>query len=234
MNIAIVDDEENQLTDISQKVKSYLQKRDISFQVFIYRSGEELLSTNQSFDLIFLDIQMDGITGMETAKQLRVKGIKSFIVFVTISKEYVYEAFEVEASDYLLKPINDIRFKNMMDRISKRLKAKNKNLIISSKGHAFKSILLSDILYCEAVNHKIHINTKTTVFKNSFKIAELEAKLDERFFKCHRSYLINLEYVCGYEEGLALLTNGEKIPVSRLRMKEFSKKMLLYMKEGGL
>lgn len=234
MDIAIVDDEINEINKLSDKIKSYMEKVSFPYHIFIYTSGLELLKTNRAFDLIFLDIQMAGLSGMETAHKLRCEENNSFIVFVTVLQEYVYDAFEVTASDYLLKPVDDSRFNRMMDRVCNRVQEREKSsLIISSRGNTCKAISLDDILYCEAVNHKLNIHTQTNTHDCSFKIEELEVRLDMRFFKCHRSYLVNLDYVCGYKDGLALLENGEKIPVSRLRGQDFSLKILQHMKRKG-
>lgn len=234
MDIAIVDDEKNELQLLLNSVKLYTEKQSFPCQIVTFASGLELLRANRPFDLLFLDIQMPELSGMEVAKKLRLDGIRSYIVFVTVLQEYVYDAFEVEASDYLLKPIDDGRFCRMMDRIFTGLQERKKSsLIISSRGNTCKSISLHDILYCEAVNHKISIYTKTGTHDCYFKIEELEHQLDGRFFKCHRSYLVNLDYVWGYQDGLALLENGRKIPVSRLRGQEFSLKMLQHMKKKG-
>lgn len=234
MKIAIVDDDKNQLKLLSDKVNSYLEKLPSPFQIITYPSGTELLKASRPFDLIFLDIQMQELSGMETAKKLRLAGNSSYIVFVTVLQEYVYDAFEVEASDYLLKPVDDKRFERMMNRICSSLQKRNKSsLIITSKGNTCKSVSLQDILYCEAVNHKINIHTKTGIQECYFKIEELERQLDDRFFRCHRSYLVNLDYVCGYQDRLALLDNGAGIPVSRLRGHEFSLNMLQHMKKKG-
>lgn len=234
MEIAIVDDEKDERKILSDKVKSYMEKQALPCQIDTYTSGSELLKANRPFDLIFLDIQMPGLSGMELAKKLRLDGISSYIVFVTILQEYVYDAFEVEASDYLLKPVDDKRFCRMMDRLYSSLQQRGKSsLIIASKGNTCKSISLRDISYCEAVNHKIRICTNTGAHECYFKFEELERQLDDRFFKCHRSYLVNLDYVCGYREGSAFLENGQKIPVSRLRGQEFSLKMLQHLKRKG-
>lgn len=234
MNVAIVDDEERFLLMLSQKVEAYLLKQPASFQISTYKNGSELLKSGLIFDLIFLDIQMDGLSGMETARRLRSAGTCSYIIFVTILTEYVYDAFEVDASDYLLKPIDDKRFIRMMERICPCfLNRENKSLLVTSKGSTCKFILFHDIYYCEAVNHRIFIHAKDDIHICSIKIEELQCRLDDRFFKCHRSYLINLDYVSGYQDGLAYLMNGERIPVSRLRVQEFSPKMPEYMKSRG-
>lgn len=232
IDIAIVDDDPGILMELSRSVTAYMNRRSLPFSVRMFTSGTELLNHIQYFDLVFLDIQMDGISGMDVAKNLRVNGLAHFIVFVTILREYVYDAFDVEAFDYLLKPIDDERFYRMMDRICRHFhKGKEPGLLISSRGNNFKSVFFSDILYCEAMNHKVLIRTKKSQIECCWKINDLKFRLDNRFFQCHRSYLVNMEYVCGYEGGLVLLKNGEEIPVSRLRVGEFSRKMLQYMKD---
>lgn len=233
MDIAIVDDEIQALQAVSDRVIAYAKQRALPCHIFTCTSAEALRKANRTFDLIFLDIQLQSLSGIELAKKLRAEGNNSYLVFVTALPEYVYDAFEVTASDYLLKPIEEGRFLRMMDRICSSLQEREKSsLLIPSRGNACKAVSLRDILYCEAVNHKTLVRTKTEVHSTSFKMEELCARLDDRFFKCHRSYLVNLDAVCGYTDGLALLESGEKIPVSRLRGQEFSMKILQHMKKG--
>lgn len=233
IDIAIVDDDPNDLAELSQRVEAYLKKRPMLFSVHAFACGADLLNCTQDFDLVFLDIQMDGISGMETAEKLRSHGTTGHIVFVTVLNEYVFDAFDVEASDYLLKPIDNQRFERMMNRICSSLQKTSKpGLLITSRGNTCSLLAFDNIFFCEAVNHKMMIHTRDEVFECYFKTAELRSRLDGRFFQCHRSYLVNLKYVCGYGNGLALLENGEKVPVSRLRAREFSQKLLQYMKES--
>ena len=164
---------------------------------------------------------------MDVAKTLRQGGVKSAIIFITVLHEYVYDAFEVEASDFLLKPLNDLRFSRTMDRIYKCLS-------LISKGNTCRLLRLKDIYYCEAINHRIEIHMNGIVHECTLKIKELSQQLDSRFFLCHRSYFVNLDFVVGYADGQAILMNGEKIPVSRLRGQEFSKAVLRRMKEDKL
>ncbi len=232
LNIAMVDDDPEMLQELSQSVNAYMHRRSVQCSVRLFASGTEFLSRMQYFDLVFLDIQMDGISGMDTARDIRIHGLAEYIVFITILSEYVYDAFDVEASDYLLKPIDYERFERMMGRICGHFQRPRKPCLrITSRGNAFRCIFFADISYCEAVNHKIQIHTKDTQIECCLKINDLGKRLDDRFFQCHRSYLVNLEHVCGYEDGLVLLKNGERIPVSRLRAREFSRKMLQYMKD---
>ena len=232
INIAIVDDDPRMLEEVSRKVSDYVDERRLRASLHLFADGAELLRSARRFDLLFLDIQMDEISGMDAAKKLRENGTAGHIIFVTVFDEYVYEAFEVEASDYLLKPIDSARFERTMDRVCQNLhRTKDPGLVISSRGNNFSFLRFNDILYCEARNHKMIIRSKTETLECSLKIDELKGRLDDRFFQCHRSYFINLHYACGYEAGLVALENGEKIPVSRLRAREFSRKMLQHIKE---
>ncbi len=233
IDIAIVDDNTNDRADLSQRVEAYLKERAMLFSVHVFACGADLLNCTRDFDLVFLDIQMDGISGIETAEKLRAHGTTGHIVFVTVLNEYVFDAFDVEASDYLLKPIDNQRFERMMNRICSSLQKTSKpGLLITSRGNTCSLLAFDNIFFCEAVNHKMMIHTRDEVFECYLKTEELRSRLDDRFFQCHRSYLVNLKHVCGYGNGLALLENGEKVPVSRLRAREFSQKLLQYMKES--
>ena len=233
IKIAVCDDEEIMLSKLTQKAIAYMEHTDFPYQIFPFLSAEALLKSNEPYDIVFLDIQMKGMTGLEAALKLREVGSDSFIVFVTVLKECVYDVFEVKASDYLLKPVDDDRFKRTMDRILSYIEDRKKSNLFVQKGTWCKSIRFADILYCEIINRKIYAHTKQGVIDYYFKIEELEKQLDTRFFKCHRSYLVNLQYVCGCENGLAELENGENIPISRLRQQEFVQAVLCYMKAKG-
>lgn len=232
IRIAIVDDEREALIELTQKVKTYFAGKDVSYNIQTFSCGAAFLEETLPFDLIFLDIQMDGLTGMEVARQLYQTTANRFIVFITALQEYVYDAFEVDAIDYLLKPVDSARFTRTMDRVYRKMQDTDTgSLLIPSRGKTYQSVLFREIYYIEALNHRIVICTRDAVFESRFKLAELAELLDSRFFQCHRSYFVNLDFVCGYDDGLALLSNGKGIPVSRLRSHEFSQAVLCYMKE---
>ncbi|QIB70334.1 response regulator transcription factor [Aminipila butyrica] len=232
IRIAICDDDSNMIGELKDKLITYMDEKHQRAQIRSFSSGEDLLSSDESFDIVFLDIQMTGMNGMEAARRLRQSGSESFFVFVSILKEYVYDAFSVEASGFLLKPLDDCRFRATLDRLLRSIQNQQSSILTVQKGTWCKSIPFVDILYCEAINRKIFVHTKQEVIDYYFKMKELEKKLTPDFFCCHRSYLVNLRAVCGYEKGLAKLSNGENLPVSRLRQQEFMEAMLTYMKKG--
>lgn len=147
----------------------------------------------------------------------------------------VFQSFEVQAFDYLVKPIEKEHFEKTMERLLVTIQDTTKaNLLVQRR---YESILIhfDDIVFCEIINRKIYLHLKTgDVIDYYEKIENLEAKLDSRFFKCHRSFLINLKYLKSYKNGTAIMEYGKEIPVSRLRSKEFSDIILQYMKEWRL
>ncbi|SNS92537.1 two component transcriptional regulator, LytTR family [Anaerovirgula multivorans] len=233
ISIAICDDEDYMLNELQQKISTYMDTNELLYSIQLFNSSESLLYKKSHFDIIFLDIQMDRVNGMEAAKQIRKKDEKCFIIFITVLKEMVFEAFEVGASNYLIKPLADDKLSRTLDRIIKQLSDAECQYIIIHKGQAYWQIKISDIYYCEVIKRKIYIHLKNEIMDYYDSIESLEKTLPTNFFRCHRSYLINLNYVKGYENSNAILANGSSIPVSRLRQQDFSQAILKYMKNRG-
>jgi len=241
INIGICDDEAAVLQHIKRLAAEFFYVKNVKVNIFLFTSGEELLNCNQDMNIVFLDIQMRPIDGMETAKKLRAKKFNGFIIFITILKEMVFQSFEVEAFDYLLKPIEKKNFEKTMNRLLCAMKsAARANLLVQCKT---ESIIVSfdEIIFCEIIDRKIYLYLKSESGKKCAqpisyyeKIENLEKKLDSRFFRCHRSYLINMQYLLSYENCTAYMTENYQIPVSRLRSKDFAARVLQYMKEWRL
>ena len=199
-----------------------------------FSSGYALLKWPEEFDVIFLDIQMERPDGMETARLLRQRDNHSLIVFVTVLKECVFDAFQVEAYDYLLKPLDSARFRQTMDRALGWLERDAAKNLVIQRGSGCQVVLLSDLMYCEVLGRKIYLHKNDGRVVDYYdRLEELEQRVDSRFFKCHRSYLVNLDYVSGCQGGQVLLQRGERLPVSRLRERELTQALLRHMKERG-
>lgn len=146
---------------------------------------------------------MDGIDGMETARKLRSKNYKGYLIFITVLKEMVFQAFEVQAYDYLVKPIEEEYFDKKMERLFASMQNANEANLLIQKGYESNIISFDDIIFCEIVDRKIYLHLKSgEVIDYYDRIENLETKLDGRFFKCHRSYLINLSYLKSYKNGI--------------------------------
>lgn len=232
VSIGICDDETYMLDMLTEEVSQFFNQENMEITVFPFQNGKALLDCDKELDIVFLDIQMDGPDGLETAKELRSRGYGGFLIFITVLQEYVFNAFEVQAFDYLVKPLQRDNFFRTMHRLLLSVRNHREKQLLIQKGTEWSIVPFEDIVYCEVINRKVYLHLRDeSVLDYYDKIGNLERKLDERFFKCHRSYLLNLQYLKGYKAGQASLANGDTVPVSRLRGDEFAAVILQYMKE---
>ncbi len=228
IHIAICDDEPCMSDALRQMVSAFFRGKNIDTMITQYTSGEQLLRSQKKIDILFLDIQMGGVSGMETAKKLRRRKFKGFLIFITVLREMV---FEVQAFDYLVKPIDETRFEHMMGRLLSSLQDAGGAGLLIQKGYESSIIPFEDIVFCEIIDRKVYVHLVSSEIIDFYdRIDHLETKLDDSFFRCHRSFLIHLKYLKSYKNGTAYMENGKEIPVSRLRSKEFSSVILRYMK----
>ena len=231
IHIAICDDEKHMSDHIRSMISDFFRKKNQEISLHMFSSGEELLSYNGQIDILFLDIQMKDMDGMETARKLRADKFRGFLVFITVLKEMVFQSFEVQAYDYLVKPVDKKQFEKTMERLYASTQNASEDSLLVQKGYEGRIIPKDEIVFCEIIDRKIYLNLASGEVVDYYeRIENLETKLDNRFYRCHRSYLINLKHLKGYKNGTAYMDNGKEIPVSRLRSKEFSSVVLQYMK----
>ncbi len=231
IHIAICDDEKHMVDHIKALVSDFFRKKNREIHLRTFLSGKELLSYNGQIDILFLDVQMKGMDGMETARKLRADQFRGILIFITVLKEMVFQSFEVQAYDYLVKPVDEKQFEKTMERLYVSMQNTGEDSLLVQKGYEGRIILKDEIVFCEVIDRKIYLNLASGEVVDYYeRIENLETKLDSHFFRCHRSYLINLKHLKGYKNGTACMDNGREIPVSRLRSKEFSGIVLQYMK----
>lgn len=235
LHIAICDDEPNISEKIKAMVSDFFRRKNLEIIITQFSNGEELLKYGEVIDILFLDIQMNGIDGMETARKLRNRKFKGFLIFITVLKEMVFQAFDVQAYDYLVKPVEEKHFEKTMERLLESMQNASEAGLLVQKGFESSIIALEDIVFCEIIDRKVYLHLVSSEVVDFYeRIKKLETRLDSRFFRCHRSFLINLRYLKSYKNGIAYMEGGKQIPVSRLRSKELSSVILQYMEEWRL
>ena len=235
MRIAICDDEKN----IRELIKGKIANQYPNANIIFYNSGEELLLSDNPIDILFLDIQMQGKNGMETARELRKKDKKIIIIFVTAVEEYVFQAFDVGAFHYIVKPINDTKFKEVLHRAIEEWNAKQptnqepeeKYLMINNGGVHIK-VTIDDIVYAEVFNRKVVIHKLNETIEYYGKMSDLENVAGESFFRPHRAYLINFKYVEKYDATTIYLEKGTAL-MAKQKYPEFVKKYMKYNQRRG-
>lgn len=222
LKIAICDDDE--------QMRGYLQtviSRQTGVQADLYASGEELLSRETEYDILFLDIclkQEEGahrLNGMETARRIRAHS-DMLIIFITAMPDYVYEAYDVEAFHYLLKPIDVKKLEEVTARAAAKAKEKKNvpSLLIKTNGK-FVRIPVDEIYYAENDGRKVTLHTGNGDYSYYEKMEVLEQKLAEGFFRSHRGYLVNLQEVAGYNRMSITLKCGDTVFLSKQKYSGF-------------
>lgn len=231
MNIAVVDDEKV----IREQICELIRKQHPSHSLKTYESGDELLAAGVPFDMVFLDIQMDGLNGIETAKKLKRCKEDIIVIFVTGVREYVFDAFDVAAFHYLLKPVEEEKFIKVFQRaeaqILKKKSMGKRQLFLKSKGITLNQ---NSILYIESRGKKAAIHTLKEVIEIYAVMSELEGQLSDSFYRCHRGYLVNMAYITEYDNESITLNNGESVYLTRKKHSEFVKTYMWYLQNGGV
>ena len=231
IRIAICDDEKHMSDHIRAMASDFFRKKNREIQLRTFLSGEELLNYDGQIDILFLDIQMNGVDGLETARKLRAGKFRGFLIFITVLKEMVFQSFEVQAYDYLVKPVDEKQFGKTMERLYASMQNASEDSLLVQQGYEGRIVPKDEIVFFEVIDRKIYLNLASGEIIDYYeRIENLETKLDGHFFRCHRSYLINLKHLKGYKNGTAYMDNGKEVPVSRLRSREFSGVVLQYMK----
>lgn len=173
---------------------------------------------------------------MKTAQIVRKKSYDKLLVFMSASRDYVFDAYDVEAFQYLVKPIEEQKLKNVLQKAVRKTEKRSQAFIIISRERQNKKLFLDDIYYFEIRGRMIDVHGVSGVFSYYGQIGALEQELREKgFFRCHKSYLINLKYVDVYNRQELVLDNGERIAIAKRRYEAFSGEFLRYMrKKGGM
>ena len=218
---AVVDDVQQDQEALCAMLSSYAAKHGLSWQVDCFSSGEALLeaAADIPYAVVFLDIIMDGMDGIETARRLRAMTDNILVVFITTEAGYAVEGYEVEASGFLIKDEvqRELRFDRLMQRLERQLRTEPM-LDLSAYGHP---VLLPTraIFYAEVLDHKMLLHLDRDVVSLRMTMGELKRLLgeDKRFVECHRGILVNLDAVASTGDGVFRMKDGCTVPVSRRR-----------------
>ena len=234
--VLLVEDEEIEL----ETLRDYIdwKKNGIS-RVFTARNGRralECLEENMA-DIVITDIQMPGMDGMETARILRQKNERMVLIFVTAVEEYVFQAFDVAAFHYLVKPFSDEKFEEVVKCAVRSIEKYSENqsdekyMMVQSGGSHMK-VFLKDIVYAEVYNRKVIIHTRDTNIEYYGKLQELSEIAGADFFRTHRAYLVHFKYVQKYDANCVTMENGTAL-IAKQNYPEFVKQYLKYNQRKG-
>lgn len=235
MTIGICEDEVWFARKLKKDTEEFLKEKQIQAEVFVCSRGEELFSCG-SADILLMDIRLPGKNGMWIVRHLQSMGRNSQIIFITSYQDYVFEAFDMDAVHYLLKPVDVKKLYQALERAMSRISWEQgeEKLFTSTAKDGMVKIWFKDIVYAEVFNHQLLIYTLTQKYIIHDSLDALEKKLDGRFFRCHRSYLINMEFVTGVKDGCAVMAGQRQVDISRRKQQAFSLRLLESCRKRGM
>lgn len=239
MNIAVCEDRKEEADWLCDIIRRWSVQNKIDIEITSYENAASFSFAleDHSFDALFLDIKMPGEDGVTLAKRLRQQSYDMSIVFVTGEKEYIMEGYEVDAINYLLKPIDRQKIYQCLDRIYEKNQQQEPFLLLQTEDNTTIKLLQREIYMIEVFSHKLEYTTQRGVFQTLSSMKEIRKKLiSDLFITCHRGILINLLHVNTIEKNHLILNDEKnnfyrKVPVSRRLYTAVNEAFIQFYKE---
>ncbi len=225
MRIAICDDEKEYLDNMVELLQKWSKESDTDVEILRFCDGDSLISQSKltKFDIVFLDIVMPLLNGMDTAREIREYDKSVLLIFLTSSPEFALESYEVKAHNYLLKPATYPRLKNVLDECVALFKKEDPFLLLKTS-YGFQKVYYNNIEFIEALNKKVifHLsNNRSLEIIETLKNIESRLIGDKHFFKIHRSYIAYIPNVDHFDNNSVYTKSGAAIPIARGLGKSF-------------
>ena len=219
---AIVDDYKKDYDKLVEALKNYSKEFGEEFSYEYFDNGLAFLENYKPYyDIIFMDIEMPHIDGIEISAKIREIDTKVCIIIVSNSAQYAVKGYSVDAYGYIVKPITALNFNAVIKKAIEKIKKDNSDFLILTIQGDYRKILMRDIKYIEVMNHDLFFHSEQGVFKKRDVLRNYEDKLEKHgFSKCDKSFLINLNYVDDIIEN-EVIVGSENIKISRTRKKQF-------------
>lgn len=221
MKIAIVEDNNRESTYLQDLITEYCLKNNIGYEALTFISAEDFFTSwPMEVDILFLDILMEEMDGIELATKIRRENERVMIIFTTSNPQYSLAGYTVDALDYLVKPVSKELLFRTLDKAIHRLSVSRQNYFTINNTDGYFVINIMDIYYIEFVKRKLIIHTKSGPVACSRTVQYMEEQLPDTFFRCHNAFLVNLHAVESVM-GSDIVVAGNTIPVSKHRRKDF-------------
>ena len=228
--IAVVDDDPKDAALLKEYVESYCRMNDHAAMIHVYHDGLDLIRSTENHDIVFLDIQMNKLDGLETARFIRKINTDTILIFVTNMAQFAIKGYEVEALDFILKPPSMASIGYVMDKAMKRLDGSGTKALFSLKtSDGTISLSANDITYVEVFDHNLVYHTTRGEYTVRGKLSDVIEKLNpDRFVMCNRSFIVNLRHVSNVSSDY-LLIGDNRISVSKSHRKELIRRFSSFL-----
>ena len=237
MRIAIVDDLKAERALLKKRLSQQLALRGVEANILEFESGEAFLAAEKErrFSAAFLDIYMEGLSGMDAAKELRKTDTDCLLIFTTTSTDHALEGFQVRALHYLVKPFSEEEFSDLLTEMLAKLPRPEPVLTVKVSGSGVR-LRYRVIVSAEHFAHMINIRTtaaKTLATRQSFKAFTEPLKKDPRFFVCGRGVIVNLEHAADFQDAAFCMTDGSRVYVNQELLKPARQAFMEFLLQGG-
>lgn len=227
ITIAVCDDDINSTNMIENLLYKIAKEKDIDIYIDVFYDGAMLINymerSNKIYNLIYLDIEMDSLSGIETARQIRAKDSCAVVIFVSNYDSYFRDMLEVEPFRFLDKPIDSVKFENYFLKALEKIECGNESFVFKYQKEMYM-VKYKDIKYFESDKRIIHIRGKDRSYQFYGKLNEIEKivlEKDKHFMRIHQSYLVNMQYVRKITFSYMEMEDGTILNISEDRQKSF-------------
>lgn len=230
MVIAICDDEQEFINDIRKHLKQYSSEHGLTFEIYEFCSGADILSSKIVFDIAFLDIEMKDINGIEVGRKLQNENPDLVLIYVTAYNQYLDEALDLGITRFFDKPIDSQRFYEGMDRAVSKVDNTEIKFYLKDDNKGVVTVRCKDIIFVEIQGRKTEIHTKEHDYLSKDGIKVWKARLNKSYFEIpHNSYIINTNFITYFCKEYVILDNKYTIPISYSKRAEFKRKFMKLM-----
>lgn len=232
-SVAIVEDEDVYIKEIQEYFIQFERETGDRFRITVYKDGDELLSSYQGqFDLILMDIQMKLVDGMSAAEEIRTLDSQVIIIFITNMIQYAVKGYEVDAMDFILKPVTYFIFSQKLQKALNKIKKQPEIFLsVPVKGGMCK-IGVSGLLYVESQGHILYYHTQTEIVSSRARLADVESVLERYgFFRINKGCIVNMKYVDTVLDGNCYM-EGAVLPIARNKKKMFMDQLTEWIGEA--
>lgn len=232
LKIAVVDDEAAMAEELTSYLERFERENGEQFKVTAFRDGLDFLSAGPDWDIVLMDIEMPHLSGMEAAKRLRDLGSKSILIFITNMAQYAIKGYEVEASDFVVKPVSYYPFSFKLQKaVAAASRQQRARLMLGTKSGA-RQLNIADIYYLEIDRHRLFYHTEEGTIETWDSLTHARELLEPHGFAlCNACYLVNLDHVTQIQDDVAWV-GGDQLKISRAKKKEFMNALTLAF--GGI
>ncbi|MDD3251161.1 MAG: LytTR family DNA-binding domain-containing protein [Lachnospiraceae bacterium] len=233
IRIAIVEDERLFMEQLQDYIHRYEKESGRQIRITTFADGEDITENYRGeFDIILMDIQMRFMDGMTAAEKIRRLDQEVIIMFITNMVQYAVRGYEVDAMDYVLKPVEYFAFSQKLEKAIGRMNKAGQEFVMVATEAGMQKLSVSEIYYIESQGHYARYRLGSGEVTSRITLKELEEAMCEHgFFRCGKGYLVNMRHVDGIVGGDCMI-HGEQIPISRNKKKEFMELLIQYINEG--